>query len=309
MDQRILKPVYTPFRGNHKPFTIAISPLDPDCWIEPDEEIGFYLSEKQRLGEEVFDTIYRAEPETDTAQREVLEELSGWLTAKRPDVWRREGDLVHVAGHTVDLADESLPPLVRAGLLVQDDLVLMRRGENGWRIAAAHLAFPSSWSLEDKFGRPMEEVHASVPDFRGGTRNAAIINRMFDNFKPGMPVKRYNWTINWSYQLHLPATKTYAPNVEARGVRPGDSFIRIERQSLARMPVSGDLLFTIRIYVDPIKAMAENPELAPAALSLADQLEGLTLDQANYKGLTEKRPEMVAHLRAIAASHAGAAAG
>lgn len=307
MDQLILKPVYTPFRGNHKPFTIGVSPLDPDCWIEPDEEIGFYLSEKRRLGEEVFDTIYRGEPETDAAQREALAELSRWLTEKRPDVWRREGGLIHVAGQTVDLEDESLPPLVRAGLLVQDDLVLMRRGGNGWRIAAAHLAFPSSWSLEDKFGRPMEEVHAEVPDFRGGTRNATIINRMFDSFKPGLPVKRYNWTINWSYRLHLPASKTYAPNVEARDVLPGASFIRIERQSLAKMPVSGDLLFTIRVYVDPVKAMAENPELAPAALSLADQLEGLTGAQADYKGLTEKRPELVAHLRAIAAAHAAAA--
>ncbi|MCX8996820.1 DUF3445 domain-containing protein [Rhizobiaceae bacterium BDR2-2] len=309
MEQLIEKPVYTPFRGGHKPFTIAISPLDPNCWIEPDEEIGFFLSEKRRLGAEVFDTIYKAEPETDAAQREVLAELSGWLTANRPDVWQRDGSLVHVAGHTVDLEDESLPPLVRAGLLVQDDLVLMRRGEDGWRIAAAHLAFPSSWSLEDKFGRPMEQVHAEVPDFKGGTRNATIINRMFDNFKPGMPVKRYNWTINWSYELHLPATKTYAPNVEARNVAPGASFIRIERQSLARMPVSGDLLFTIRIYIDPVKAMEENPELAPAALSLADQLEGLTTEQANYKGLTEKRPELVAHLRAIAAAHEAAAAG
>ena len=306
MDQGIQKPVYTPFRGNHKPFTIATSPLDPGRWIEPDEEIGFYLSEKRALGETHFGTIYKGEPETDAAQREVLKELSDWLVTNRPDVWTRDGNLIHVAGQTVDLTDESLPPIVRAGLLVQDDLVLMRRGEDGWRIAAAHLAFPSSWSLEEKFGKPMEQVHASVPDFKGGTRNAMLINRMFDNFKPGMPVKRFNWTINWSYALHLPATKTYAPSVEARRVHPGESFIRIERQSLARMPVSGDLLFTIRIYIDPVKAMEENPELAPAALSLADQLEGLTLEQANYKGLTEKRTELAAHLRAIAAAHARA---
>lgn len=305
MDQGIQKPVYTPFRGNHKPFTIAISPLDPNCWIEPDEDIGFFLSQKRALGEKTFDTIYKGEPESDAAQREVLKELSDWLVAHRPDVWTREGDLIHVAGQTVDLADESLPPIVRAGLLVQDDLVLMRRGEDGWRIAAAHLAFPSSWSLEDKFGKPMEQIHAEVPDFKGGTRNATLINRMFDNFKVGIPVKRFNWTINWSYELHLPASKTYAPSIQARSVLPGESFIRIERQSLTKMPISGDLLFTIRIYIDPVKAMEENPDLAPAALSLADQLEGLTLEQANYKGLTEKRPELVAHLRAIAAAHGG----
>ena len=300
------KPVYTPFRGDYKPFSIGISPLEMDRWIEPDEDIGFFLEEKQRLGREVFDAIYKGEPETDASQREVLQALSDWLVANRPDVWQRDGTRIHVAGQTVDLADESLPPIVRAGLLVQDDLVLMRRGEDGWRIAAAHLAFPSSWSLEDKFGKPMEKVHAEVPDFKGGTRNATMINRMFDNFKPGMPVKRFNWTVNWSDDLHLPATKTHTPNFAARSVMPGDSFIRIERQSLIKMPVSGDLLFTIRIYIDPVKAMEENPELGAAALSLADQLEGLTKEQADYKGLTEKRPALVEHLREIAKRHATA---
>lgn len=298
------KPVYTPLTGAHKPFSIGLTPLDPARWIEPDEEIGFYLSEKRRLGKEAFDTIFRAEPETDAAQREVLALLSGWLSDHRPDVWQRDGNTIRVAGHAVDLDDESLPPLMRAGLLVQDDLVLMRRGENGWRIAAAHLAFPSSWSLAEKFGRPMEDVHAGVPDFHSGTRNATLINRMFDNFQPGQPVKRYNWSINWRYALHLPGGKTYAPSVEARARAPGESFLRVERQSLSRLPVSGDLLFTIRIHIDPLKAMEDDPGLAPAALSLAAQLEGLTPDQANYKGLTEKRADLVAHLREIAADHA-----
>jgi hypothetical protein len=121
-----------------------------------------------------------------------------------------------------------------------------------------------------------------------------------------MPVKRFNWSVNWSYELHLPATKTYAPNIAARSVMPGDSFIRIERQSLIKMPVSGDLLFTIRVYIDPVKAMEENPELSSAALSLADQLEGLTTEQSDYKGLTEKRPALVQHLREIAKRHATA---
>lgn len=298
----------TPLKPSHKPFTIAVSPLDPAIWIEPDEDIGTFLDEKHTLYEEVPETIFRAEDDTDAAQREVLSTLADWLPAHHSDVWQRDGNRISVAGGTVDLDDESVPPLVRAGFLVQDDLVIMRRGEDGWRIAAAHLSFPSSWSLDEKFGRPMEQVHASVPGFHGGTRNAMLINRMFDSFQPGQPVKRYNWTINWSYRLHLPKRKFYTADPNARSVEPGDSFIRVERQTLMKLPVSGDLLFTIRIYLDPVKALEKDPDLAPAALALADQMEGLTEDQANYKGLTEKRPALVAHLRSIAAAHAAAAA-
>ena len=46
--------------------------------------------------------------------------------------------------------DPGLPPLLRAGMLVQDDLVVMMKREAGWCIAAAHLSFPSSWSLAEK---------------------------------------------------------------------------------------------------------------------------------------------------------------
>ena len=41
----------------------------------------------------------------------------------------------------------------------------MRRGEDGWRLAAGSLCFPSSWSLDEKFGRPLQEIHAPVPGF------------------------------------------------------------------------------------------------------------------------------------------------
>ena len=59
--------------------------------------------------------------------------------------------------------------------------MLMRRGEDGWRLAAASLCFPSSWSLEEKFGRPLQDIHTPVPGFGRGTRTADIIHRIFDN--------------------------------------------------------------------------------------------------------------------------------
>ncbi|TIU52784.1 MAG: DUF3445 domain-containing protein, partial [Mesorhizobium sp.] len=63
-------------------------------------------------------------------------------------------------------------PLVQASLLVQEDLILMRRDESGWRLAAGSLCFPSSWSLLEKFGKPLQQIHAPVPGFGPGTRPA-----------------------------------------------------------------------------------------------------------------------------------------
>jgi len=297
MKSEVVKLAYTPYDGSSKPFTIGLMQLDPDRWIEPDADLAYHLAEKRRLFAEHGEQVFRTEPETHEAQQEILDTLSEYLPSHHPAVYRRDGKVMQVAGTELDLADTSMPPLFGAGLLVQDDLVVMRKGERGWRIAAAFLAFPSSWSLTEKFGKVMDEVHAPVPDFQGGSRNAGLINRMFDNLSPDRFVVRWNWSVNWGYKLYRP---TPQPRSETALVPSEGAYLRVERQTLRRMPVSGDILFTIRIYLDPVTAIAGQPDAPRLAASLADQLEAMNDAQIDYKGLTAKRAGLVQLLREIA---------
>lgn len=289
---------YTPYDGSSQPFTIGLSPLDPRRWIEPDGDLAAQLAEKRRLVAQHGDKVLRAEPGSEDGQRELLARLADYLTSCHPQVYHRGGDIIEMAGQKVDLADETMLPIHRAGLLVQDDLVLMRNGENGWRIAAAFLAFPSSWRLSEKFGRVMDEVHAPVPGFQGGSRNAELINRMFDKLQPANPVRRMNWSVNWRHALYHPHS---TPAEIVTAVPAQDAIIRVERQTLTKLPVSGDILFTIRIYLDPVAVILAEPDADRLAAGMADQLEALTMEEAGYKGLQEKRRELVARLRATQA--------
>jgi hypothetical protein len=292
---------YTPYDGSATPFTIGLSQLDLADWIEPDAQLGAYLAQKRALLATHHNDIFRAEPETLAAQQEVLDLLAAYLPERFPHFYTWHGEsLMPNGGVPVYLADEETPPLVRAGLLVQDDLVIMRRSDKGWRIAAAFVAFPSSWSLEEKFGRVMDEVHADVPDFQGGSRNAELINRMFDRLPADRAVKRMNWSVNWNDQLFTPKPKSERAVPD---LPPTESFLRVERQTLRKLPASGDILFTIRIYLDPITALAREPDAARLMQSLADQLEAMTPEQAAYKGLLAKREAMIALLRSHAQKH------
>ncbi len=291
--------IYTPYDGSSKPFSIGLTPLDLNEWIEPDRDLGVFLSEKKALEKTHFDDIFRAAPESHDAQQETLDLLVEHLTTRHSDLYSRRGDLIEMAGHSVDLSNETRPPLLRAGSLVQDDLLILRRKEDGWTLVAAHLAFPSSWSLAEKFMKPMDQIHAGVPGFQGGTRNAALINRMFDKLDVGQPVKRYNWSVTWRYALYHPRPERMAVEPTSPGVAAANAIIRIERQSLRRLPETGDLLFTVRIYLDPLKAIMEAPEGTRLAAAMAAQLEALEDDQVNYKGLAEKRRELIDCLRAV----------
>ncbi|MEZ2128320.1 MULTISPECIES: DUF3445 domain-containing protein [unclassified Sinorhizobium] len=291
-------PTYTPYDGSAKPFTIGLMPLDPSRWIEPDEELGRYLTEKQHLLAGHREEIFVAGSDTDAAQQECLELLVDHLCNQHSDIYQRRGNMIDVLDHLVDLSDPT-PPLLKAGSLIADDLVLMRRKEAGWHLVAGHVAFPSSWSLREKFARPLQAIHADVPGFSEGTRNATLITRIFDNLQVTQPVERLNWSINRTDDLFLPVSKHSLPEAPS-SFSLSERFVRVERQTLRKLPVSGDIVFTIRVYVDPIAALKHHPEASRLAVAFADQIGALTDDQLGYKNLHSQRDRLVFLLRELA---------
>jgi dimethylamine monooxygenase subunit A len=299
MDRMSLPPLHTPYDGSSKPFSIGLKPLNLAEWIEVGDDLDMYLAEKRRLYATVPDKVFVEEPDTREAQREVLDLIEAHLARYHPELLER----LRADTRTGDAAE---PPLLTASLLVPEDLILMRRGENGWRLAAGSLCFPSSWSLREKFGRPLHEIHAPVPGFGGGTRNADLISRMFDSLQ-GQAVLRWNWSLQAGNDLYLPFSHqervdraTYRPSNFSSDEIAAQAFIRVERQTLRKLPVSGDILFTIRIHLDPLATIEKHPKRAALAASFADQLEGLDAAQLDYKGLTADRDRLVAVLRGLA---------
>src|SRR5690606_27868769 len=153
-----------------------------------------FLAEKQRLLDTEHDAVFQQVEGSDAGQRECLDLIVSHLVHDHPGLCRHTGDRMEIAGRSIDL-NSNAPPLLTAGSLVQDDLVILSRRETGWHVVAGFVAFPSAWSLREKIGHPMDVVHAHVPGFSGGTRNAAMISRIFDNLQPDLPAVRMNWSI------------------------------------------------------------------------------------------------------------------
>lgn len=300
-------PTHTPYDGSSKPFAIGLKQADARDWIEVDGHLDAYLAEKDRLYAELPDKVFVAEPETRAAQKEVLDLLVAHLTERFPETYRLRGGRCVIVGtdRSIDVENPGDDPLIAASKLVQEDLILMRRGENGWRLAAGSLCFPSSWRLTEKFGLPIHEIHGPVPDFGPGTRMAELIARMFD--KLAVLVERFNWSIQANGELYHPLSdrQRIARSAETDSTFPdadvaAHAFIRVERQTLRKLPVSGDVLFTIRIYLDPLAVLASHPDRAALATSFAEQLTGLDRPQLDYKGLAADRDRLVGFLTDMA---------
>ncbi|WMS44192.1 DUF3445 domain-containing protein [Acuticoccus sp. MNP-M23] len=277
------RPRHTPYAGRHRPFTIAMAPLDPANWLEIDENREAELAERA--------AIFAAEPDAFMAARGTL--AAQEEAADRVAAFLATGGILpgpSTLPHT--------PPLLAAAHSVQEDLVLMRRGPDGeWRLAAAALAYPSAWILAEKFGQPMDAIHTDVPGWAGPM--ATRVHRIFDALKVGAPVWRLNWSIQRGGGLRDARSK-HRPAPPPPPDAP--ALIRVERQTLTRLPVSQDLLFTIKVCLDPLAALSAHPDGPHLAGALAARLRGLSADELAYKNLAPARDDLAAELENLAGS-------
>jgi len=276
---------HTPYDGSKRPFSIGLEPLDLELWLEVDERRLDELGEKARLITLDRDAVFQEEPTSRQAQAETAALIAAFL--------KEHG----VPAFPAPTGDE--PPLLAISRQVQEDLCLMQRDATGWRLTAASLCFPSAWSLREKFGLPMADIHGGVPGYPG--RMEQLIARMFDNLRVENPVSRQNWSIYGDARLHHPESKS-----DPHERFPPDSpvhdraIIRVERQTLRRLPTSDAILFTIRVHLAPMAALKDHPRGGVLAASLRDQLLALTAEQLAYKGLVYARERLAEALAVIA---------
>ncbi|MTI45036.1 uncharacterized protein DUF3445 [Roseibium hamelinense] len=287
---------HTPYDGSSYPFTVGLRPIEELTWLEPDPLIADHLARKRELISGALESVFRAEADMIQAQHEVLDLICENLERFHSASHRFEKRKVFVAGVSEPVCIDHGPPLLAASLIVQEDLVIMRASPEGYRLAAASLCFPSSWSLEEKFSKPMSKIHENVPGFNGA-RMGRTVERLFENLKPGQLVCRYNWAIYDDANLYHPKPKQIEPAVrDADGNFLANLFLRVERQTLKRLPKSRDILFTIKVHHDPLSFLRAQENRHDIARGLRNQLLALKDDQLTYKGLARHREALADEL-------------
>lgn len=297
MSPAAANPFYAPYAAGQTGFQIGLKPLDPHDWIEPDGQAAAQFANKAALLAERHDEVVAEMPGSRAAQQELLSLLSQYLLRQYPDLYSREGNVVHVgpAAAAVDIADQNLSPIDRAGRLVQEDLCLMQVKDGAHVLTAASLCAPSVWRLADKLGQPLHDIHGHVPDFADGM--APRVERIFTHLKVDAPVWRLNWSVMTEPTLFLPGRKHDRSGQRLAGLvaqTAGDKlWLRVERQTLRRLPATGAIVFTIKTHVDPLRAIGERPDMLRG---LRDAVAGMPEGMAAYKAMAPIRDALIGWL-------------
>lgn len=164
--------------------------------------------------------------------------------------------------------------------LEPDWVVLSGEAGAGYPMVGGAVVFPSSWSLPEKLGKPLAEVHGPVPGLQENLGRS--ISRFLDRLAVGASWERLNWGLSANGELnHHP--RRGLPGLTGEATLE-TTWLRLERQFLTRLPVSGAILFGIRVTVHRLDELALQPRVASG---LAGALSTMTREVAAYKGLTE----------------------
>jgi hypothetical protein len=224
-------------RTAHPP---GIAPLKESEWLQKDATYAAQMALRDDLAALSPHDVIACLPEGLAAAHELLARVRD-----------HTGDAaIRADGVRVPLTG---PPMATLCRLVAEDLLILTRPEGGAEhvLVAGTLCFPSNWVLREKIGKPLMRIHMPVEEY--GAALGARVQRLHDGVAAGRPL----WRANWNF---VPDPALYTPTPESQKVKRSpaapcawqDAWIRVERQTLSRLPQTGAVVFGIQTMIAPL---------------------------------------------------------
>lgn len=278
--------VYPP-PADGKPFRLnmGLRTMEEEQWLEPGDDLLAQIPERIKLAEQQREIVYQELTGYQIAIAELVERICKNLAQFHGnDYVLTEATLTHRPTQTsIELSAPDV--LLKLASIIGEDLVVLSRENNEWKIVAGAVLFPSRWKLSEKIGKGMNAVHIPVPGFAESL--APYMTATFDKISADRAVWRKNWSLHSTSDLHQP-TSIHAP------AEPADYWWRTERQTLTRSKFGDFLYFTIRNRAEPLSWIKSEPE---SAALFAETLASFTPKTIEYKGLQRDHQLIIDYLR------------
>lgn len=233
-----------PYDISNPPDLPGTRPFDEADWLHRDDAFEGQMAERDRLIAEHPGLVIAMDEGAREAAVELLDRvLAVSYAGMRRTAPRPDGMIVPI---------DRAVPLATLGRIAQEDFCILQKRGDEHVLTGAVLCFPASWSLAEKFMRPLTGVHEPVAEYDDNI--ARRVQRLFEGVRVGQPIWRFNALWYAEPDLFQPRSET-DPRPE-RAARSAD-FMRSERQCILRLPETEAVIFSIHTYVVPRAAFVQ----------------------------------------------------
>ncbi|CDR46249.1 CYFA0S22e01728g1_1 [Cyberlindnera fabianii] len=260
---------WRPFRWPYHQ-TMSIFKLDVNHWLDMDKYYWHYIQEKERIYHEYGKDNVDWLPESWDACVELMEMVRDHMLKRYPLLFTST-DGVRVKNElTGELLDMSTPlkehPLIYVSKMAKEDFYVVQKRDDGQHyLVAAAVPFPGgSFGISYKLGRSLDVIHTEVPYYEEKLKKS--MERWFSKMTASDPVERASWYCTWDHNLLCSNVYALKDGEKVDSSIDERKFnVRVERQTLRRLPKSKAIIFTNHPVYYSIDEMKDEP-LVPSLL-------------------------------------------
>ena len=225
-------------------------PISPDEWIICDDAFSQQMALRDELIKTRRDKVLAISDQAYEAAVE-LSKMALEFSIKSLGYQKSNDEVIRP--DEVSLKIDLSNPMKFLGRLVQNDFCILQKVGEEHVLTAASLCFPASWSLEEKFLKPLIDIHIPVKEYN--EEIAKRVQRLFDGLQVSRPVWRFNALYYEEPDLFQPRSvnqprKKPAPNQV--------NYFRSERQTLIKLPETRAIVFGIHTFVIKIQNLEKD---------------------------------------------------
>ncbi|TGJ83600.1 hypothetical protein E0Z10_g5165 [Xylaria hypoxylon] len=247
---------YRPFRWPYHQ-TMSLTKLEPDWWIELESTYKERIAQRKDLYAKHGSAVLQWLPGSELACKELMEMVIQFVCARYPKYFTLSEDSLWLENKILGVRAnirEKHPLLILLDHIPEDFAITLRDPETGYYVFRAGMICSAlGWSLGSKIGLKLHEVHGPVPDYK--EKMQFSMDRFFSKMPTNKPIQRGSWGPEVDQPLYMPPGDPHGSyrQFQDKNVTRSRLHLRVDWQTLRRMPLSGSIVFNYKALFTPVE--------------------------------------------------------
>ncbi|KAH9885513.1 hypothetical protein F4778DRAFT_760579 [Xylariomycetidae sp. FL2044] len=251
---------YRPFRWAYHQ-TMSLTKLETDWWIELESTYKTRIAQRMELYAKHGSDVLQALPGSELACKELMEMVLQFVCARYPQYFELSDDRSRFENRilgTVTAIKDKHPLVVLLENVPEDFGMVLRDPETGYYVFRAGLICSAlGWNVGTKINLKLHEIHEPIPDYK--EKMQFSMDRFFSKMPASKPIQRGSWGLEVDQPLYMPPGDPHEGYRESQdpGLTRERMHLRVDWQTLRRLPLSGAVVFNFKALFTPIAAFRD----------------------------------------------------
>ena len=269
--------------------------LETDWWLELEKTYTERIAERKGLFAEHGKLVLDYLPGSELACKEVMEHALQFLCNRYPQYFALHHDdqkgyiFKNSLLRNETVVNEMHPLHVILNNVPEDFAVMVRNPEDGYYYFRAGLLCSAlGWNVQTKLGMQLKQIHSPIPDYKEKmefsmdrystlflTPNLTLLtlhrpHSYFSKMPACRPIQRGSWGLEVDKPLFMPPghPHTQLRLVQSSKVTLDRLHLRVDWQTLRRLPLSGAIIFNFKALFTPLTEFREEPYIPALVLKV-----------------------------------------